>query len=198
MYEPVNGGHRHARVRNTSFRPENGWLAVIRRLFRSYLSAISSNSTLVSAWSFRAYDRSYRMMRSKRSSLASAEGSCRLLRNIAFGFAKPIMVCRSSGGQKTEKRGGFCRRSLTKSARQHRGDQHQLVVAVRLTYVAYQRGAYALLSRYRPARRNRKLADGLSSCGLGTLACKTGTILPEPTERKTGPHFVRPTLHQLY
>ena len=40
----------------TSFQSENGWLAVIRRLFRSYLSAISSNSTLVSAWSLLTYD----------------------------------------------------------------------------------------------------------------------------------------------
>ena len=32
---------------------EKGWLAVISRLRRSYRSAISSNSTLVSAWSLR-------------------------------------------------------------------------------------------------------------------------------------------------
>ena len=36
----------------TSFQPEDGWLALIRRLRRAYRCAISSNSTLVSAWSF--------------------------------------------------------------------------------------------------------------------------------------------------
>ena len=43
----------------------------------------------------------------------------------------------------------------------------------------------------------QKASNGLSSCGLETFACKTGTKLREPTERKTGPHFVRPTLHYI-
>jgi hypothetical protein len=59
MHELVDGGDRHARVREDVV-PAGERLVGrdIRRLRRSYRSAISSNSTLVSAWSFLTYDRS--------------------------------------------------------------------------------------------------------------------------------------------
>src|ERR1700722_10402441 len=72
MDQSIDGRRRHGGIGKDRVPGRNDWLAVIAMLCRSYRCAMSSNRTLVSAWSLRTYEMSSSTMRSYLSNFSRA------------------------------------------------------------------------------------------------------------------------------